>query len=90
MEGDITVVRNDLELVNKRGYHLVCSHYIPKDREAHEYPCVIYLHGHSSNRMEAHKLVKYFIPKGITVFCFDFSGSGSSEGEYISLGYYEK
>lgn len=24
------------------------------------------------------------------VFAFDFSGSGLSEGEYVSLGYYEK
>ena len=29
------------------------------------------------------------LKKGITVLLFDFSGSGLSEGEYISLGYYE-
>lgn len=26
----------------------------------------------------------------IGVVCFDFAGSGLSEGEYVSLGYYEK
>ena len=26
---------------------------------------------------------------GYQVFSFDFSGSGLSEGEYVSLGYYE-
>lgn len=26
----------------------------------------------------------------MSVFCFDFAGSGISEGEYVSLGYYEK
>ena len=26
----------------------------------------------------------------ITVFAFDFSGCGKSEGDYISLGWYEK
>jgi alpha-beta hydrolase superfamily lysophospholipase len=26
----------------------------------------------------------------INLFCFDFIGCGQSEGEYISLGYYEK
>jgi alpha/beta superfamily hydrolase len=26
----------------------------------------------------------------ISVVCFDFAGSGLSEGEYVSLGYYEK
>merc|ERR1712137_1010259 len=25
-----------------------------------------------------------------TVYCFDFSGSGLSDGEYLSLGYYER
>ena len=24
------------------------------------------------------------------VFCFDFAGSGRSEGEYVSLGYHER
>ena len=26
----------------------------------------------------------------MSLFCFDFSGCGLSEGEYVSLGYYEK
>ena len=26
----------------------------------------------------------------MTLFCFDFSGCGLSEGEYISLGWYER
>ena len=30
------------------------------------------------------------LPQNITVFAFDFSGSGKSEGEYISLGWYER
>jgi fermentation-respiration switch protein FrsA (DUF1100 family) len=30
------------------------------------------------------------LPFNITVFCFDFSGSGLSGGEYLSLGYYER
>jgi alpha/beta superfamily hydrolase len=30
------------------------------------------------------------LPSNITVFAYDFSGSGLSEGEYVSLGYYEK
>jgi hypothetical protein len=27
---------------------------------------------------------------GVTVFAFDFSGCGQSDGEYISLGYFER
>lgn len=30
------------------------------------------------------------LPNNITVFAFDFAGCGMSQGEYISLGYYEK
>jgi pimeloyl-ACP methyl ester carboxylesterase len=34
--------------------------------------------------------VELLLPDGITVFAFDFSGSGHSDGETISLGFYEK
>lgn len=33
--------------------------------------------------------MKYFAEKGWNVLLFDFSGSGLSEGETISLGYQE-
>mmetsp|Transcript_21308 Transcript_21308/g.20446 ORF Transcript_21308/g.20446 Transcript_21308/m.20446 type:complete len:124 (-) Transcript_21308:944-1315(-) len=53
-------------------------------------PCVIYLHGNASSRIEALPCVHHLLPANITLFCFDFAGCGNSEGEYISLGYYEK
>ena len=53
-------------------------------------PCLIYLHGNSGSQLEGRYLVKIFIPLGISVFCFDFAGSGNSEGDFVSLGYYEK
>ena len=34
--------------------------------------------------------VQILLPEDITVFTLDFSGSGKSEGEYISLGWYER
>jgi pimeloyl-ACP methyl ester carboxylesterase len=34
--------------------------------------------------------VELLLPDGITVFAFDFSGSGHSDGDTISLGFYEK
>ena len=40
--------------------------------------------------MEALGILPVLLPMNVTVFCFDFSGCGKSEGEYISLGYYEK
>lgn len=36
------------------------------------------------------RIVHFLISRDITVFTFDFAGSGLSEGDYISLGYYEK
>ena len=53
-------------------------------------PCVIYLHGNSSSRLEAFEAVDSLLSTSITVFCFDFAGCGLSEGEYVSLGWYER
>jgi hypothetical protein len=35
-------------------------------------------------------VVRAVLPHGICVFCVDFSGSGWSEGEFVSLGYNEE
>lgn len=59
-------------------------------RVAEQLPCVIYLHGNCSSRIEALPAVEVLLPSNITLFCFDFAGCGLSEGEYISLGWYEK
>jgi len=82
--------RSDLTLKNKRGLSLECSHFEPANRVAKELPCVIYLHGNSSSRIEALPAVDLLLPLNITLFCFDFAGCGLSEGEYISLGWHEK
>ena len=83
--------RTDLIVPNKRQQKLKCSFWEPFDeeREYEQLPCVIYLHGNSSSRLEALGQIKHLLPLNITVFAFDFSGCGKSEGQYISLGYYE-
>jgi alpha-beta hydrolase superfamily lysophospholipase len=53
-------------------------------------PCVIYCHANASCRTEALGLVDKLLPANITVFCFDFPGCGLSEGDYISLGWFER
>jgi pimeloyl-ACP methyl ester carboxylesterase len=53
-------------------------------------PCVIYCHGNSASRIDALASAEGLLPIGINLFCFDFSGCGKSEGDYISLGYHEK
>ena len=84
--------RTDFSITNKRRLKLMCSFWEPFDeeREYTRLPCVIYLHGNSSSRCEALAEIKYLLPLNITVFAFDFSACGKSQGEYISLGWYER
>lgn len=85
--------RQDITLNNKSGNALKCSHY---QRAAEErdpgvkLPCVIYLHGNSSSRMEALPAANILLPMDISVFSFDFSGCGKSGGEWVTLGYKER
>ena len=83
--------RSDFYLINNRNIKLMCSFWEPydKEREYTHLPCVIYLHGNSSSRCEVVPNLKYLLPLNITVFAFDFAACGHSDGEYISLGWYE-
>jgi len=81
--------RVDFELKNPRGLKLQCSQYYPlKHRK--KLPVVIYSHGNSGSRLDALSILEVLLPMSICVVSFDFSGSGLSEGEYVSLGFYEQ
>nr|XP_010911200.2 uncharacterized protein LOC105037208 [Elaeis guineensis] len=83
--------RLDLELTNTRGHTLQCSHYVPSDvPENMALPCVIYCHGNSGCRADANEAAVILLPSNITVFTLDFSGSGLSGGDHVSLGWHEK
>lgn len=82
--------RQDFEVVNEKKQKLQCSLYNHISIEEGKSPCVIYLHGNSSSRLEANELLPILLPNRISVCAFDFSGSGMSDGEFISQGYYEK
>ena len=85
-------IRHDYELINKRGYLIQCS-FLQQDIETREnylMPVVIYLHGNSSSRVEGFRNAPDLLKNGINVVIFDFAGCGLSEGEYISLGWFEK
>ncbi|WOK95258.1 hypothetical protein Cni_G03965 [Canna indica] len=83
--------RLDLELKNGRGHTLQCSHYVPSSIPDNvPLPCVIYCHGNSGCRADANEAAVILLPSNITLFTLDFSGSGLSEGEYVSLGWHEK
>lgn len=84
--------RTDLELTNDRGLTLHCSHFepIPSQRPCEELPCVVYLHANCSSRVESLMTLSQLLPVGITVFAFDFAGCGMSQGEFVSLGWFER
>ncbi|XP_017606281.1 uncharacterized protein LOC108452967 isoform X1 [Gossypium arboreum] len=83
--------RQDLELTNARGHKLRCSHYMPSPfPEETPLPCVIYCHGNSGCRADANEAAVILLPSNITVFTLDFSGSGLSDGDYVSLGWHER
>ncbi|XP_024005117.1 uncharacterized protein LOC18029255 isoform X2 [Eutrema salsugineum] len=83
--------RKDLEVKNSRGDVLQCSHYMPVERpEDRPLPCVIYCHGNSGCRADASEAAIVLLPSNITIFTLDFSGSGLSGGEYVTLGWNEK
>ncbi|XP_078171395.1 alpha/beta-Hydrolases superfamily protein isoform X1 [Carex rostrata] len=83
--------RKDLEVINGQGKKLKCSHYLPLIiPEGKPLPCVIYCHGNSGCRADASEVAIILLPSNITVFTLDFSGSGLSEGEHVTLGWNEK
>ena len=53
-------------------------------------PVVVYCHGNSGSRMDSLEIVEFLLPKEFCCFIFDFIGSGLSEGEEITFGYYEQ
>ncbi|XP_042945075.1 uncharacterized protein LOC122278932 isoform X1 [Carya illinoinensis] len=86
-----TYKREDLKLRNARGHTLLCSHYLPSPfPEDTPLPCVIYSHGNSGCRADANEAAAILLPSCITVFTLDFSGSGLSDGDYVSLGWHER
>lgn len=82
-------MRVDFDLRNPRGHKIVCSQYHPVKHKK-RMPVVIFCHGNAGCRLDAHEALLLLLPMGFSVVTFDFSGSGMSEGEYVSLGYYEQ
>ena len=82
--------RKDIRLVNERGLHLEVSIYQPDNLAGNNNACVIYSHGNCGSRLDAIQIAPCLLTKGISVVCFDYSGSGISQGAYVSLGYFEK
>ena len=83
-------VRKDFNLVGNLGSTICCSFWTPElTRSSVVLPCLIYLHGNGGSRVDATPYVHDVLRAGMSLFAFDFTGSGLSSGEYVSLGYFE-
>ena len=82
--------RTDFTLCTQRGLNLQCSHWEPVERLSDRIPVVIYMHGNSSARVEVLPQLTCLLALGVAVFAFDFAGSGKSDGDHVTLGYYER
>lgn len=81
--------REDIELENCRGHKLKCSWFTPQNDNREALPCVIYCHGNCGSRCDCFEILEPLLTNDLTIFALDFSGSGHSDGEFVSLGYYE-
>eukprot|EP01130_Rhizamoeba_saxonica_P017507 TRINITY_DN8502_c0_g1_i1.p1 TRINITY_DN8502_c0_g1~~TRINITY_DN8502_c0_g1_i1.p1 ORF type:complete len:484 (+),score=74.26 TRINITY_DN8502_c0_g1_i1:48-1499(+) len=82
--------REDIEITSNRGHMLKCSHFRPLAGNKDPIPCVVYAHGNAGCRLDALNYIELCGAYDISFFCFDFAGCGLSEGDLISLGWFEK
>ena len=82
-------IRRDFILISHQGYKMPSSLIEPLSRPCKKMPVVIYLHGNASSRLEGLNTLSTLLPHNINLFIVDLPGCGHSEGDYISLGYYE-
>eukprot|EP01017_Pseudomicrothorax_dubius_P024916 TRINITY_DN2651_c0_g2_i2.p1 TRINITY_DN2651_c0_g2~~TRINITY_DN2651_c0_g2_i2.p1 ORF type:complete len:129 (-),score=5.92 TRINITY_DN2651_c0_g2_i2:61-447(-) len=78
--------RKDFTVKNSKGHTMVCSLFRPVLQVRETLPCLIYLHGNSSSRVEALSCLDVAVPNNCLLCCFDAIGTGKSEGEYVNLG----
>lgn len=81
--------RIDFEVKNRKGKTLKCSIYHRNIEWNKQYPLVVYCHGNSGNRTDCFGPLYWMLKNNIFLLTFDFSGCGISEGDYVSLGYFE-
>ena len=58
-------------------------------KEISQSPLIIYCHGNAGNKIDIIEIFEFLLWE-FNICSFDFSGAGFSEGEYVTLGYYEK
>ena len=87
--------REDIILENMRGYTIRCTWFAPNHKPTAAnpnptpIPVVVYLHGNCGCRCDALEVL-HLLSRGFSLFCYDACGSGMSDGDYVSLGFYER
>lgn len=87
--------REDLSIKNRKGLKLVCSYWSKIEAEetnagkSIKKTCVVYLHSTIGSRVESLQALIPSLRAGCSFFSFDFSGSGMSEGDFVSWGWFE-
>lgn len=83
-QGDM-LKRIDFKVKNASGQTLQCFIRLNQSISQCEMPCIVYLHSHSGTRTES-QFIEEIFSNSFNICSFDFSGYGSSEGEYSTLG----
>lgn len=85
--------REDFDVLNDRDLTVRCSHWrLFETREsttALATPCLVYLHSNLGSRVDALRVRDLALARGFSVLAFDFSGSGLSDGIYVTMGWNE-
>jgi len=79
----VPIRREDFNFSNEKGNEIhasLFSHDSTKDL-----PCIIYLHSHSASRIEGLPILEH-LNEQFSLCLIDFSGSGNSGGDFVTLG----
>lgn len=80
------VYRDDFEVMGSDENKIQATMFFSA-KSAKAMPCVIYLHAKGGCRIETLPIQPILFQKeGMSLCCFDFRGSGHSEGHYLTLG----
>lgn len=89
---NLMYVREEGTIENKRRERIEYSFYKlhkTNDFNSDNGMCLIYMHAHGGNRLESLNLLPFCAKLQVSFCCFDFSGSGNSDGHYCTLGFQE-
>lgn len=92
-ENGLFVRREDFHVFNDRELKVLCSHwrlYASRESEMPMVtPCLVYLHSNLGSRVDALRIRDLALQRGFSVLAFDFSGSGLSDGIFVTMGWNE-